>query len=126
MPIEYAYDEKANVLYTRFFGVVTDDDLRNQARAVAEDGRVRPEVRELVDLSEIEKVEASPDTFDDIIVVERAHGQKFLGMRTAIFAPTDLLYGYSRMFQSMADLREAPSTVKTFRTLQEARDWLGL
>ncbi len=47
-------------------------------------------------------------------------------MRTAVIAETDLLYGFARMYQSLTEVRDAPSTVEVFRTEIEARKWLGL
>jgi len=126
MSVEYTYDEDRNVLHTRFFGAVTDKDLRDQAAAVASDRRVRYGVRELVDLSGIDEIDGSPSTFEDVIHSDRVHAGKLEGMRTAIVAPTDVLYGLSRMYKALAELMESPATVMTFRTVQEAEDWLGL
>jgi hypothetical protein len=124
--VEYEYDEEHNVLYTRFFGVVTDEDLRGQAQAVASDPRIRPGVRELVDLGGIEGIDASPSTFEYILLVDRVHARRYEGMRTAIVAPTELLYDYSRVYECMSGLRRSPATVRTFRSLREAEGWLGL
>jgi hypothetical protein len=126
MSVEYEFDEENGVLYTRFFGVVTDEDLRAQAEAVAADDRIGPKTRELVDLTGIEEIEASPDTFEDIIRIDRAHAEKLSGSQTAIVAPTDVLFGYSRMFETLTDLRESPTRTRAFRTLEEAEAWLGL
>ena len=83
-------------------------------------------MRELVDLRDIESIEASTSTFKDVILSDRAHQEKLRGMRTAIIAPTNALYGLSTMYATLADLNESPSTVKVFRTVDEAKDWLGL
>jgi hypothetical protein len=126
MSVEYTYDEEKNVLYTRFFGVITDRDLKDQAEAVAADTRIKPGVRELVDLSGIEEIEGSPSALEANIRIDTAHSEKLAGMRTAIVAPTDLLYGFSRMYQSLAELRKSPLTIEIFRNEKEAREWLGL
>ncbi len=126
MSVDYTYDEENNVLYTRFFGVVVEKDFRDQAEAVASDSRIKPGVRELVDLSGIEDAEVSSTAFETNIRIDSAHGEKLAGMRTAIVAKTDLLYGFSRMYQSLSEVKDAPSTVEVFRTEKEAREWLGL
>ena len=126
MSVEYTYDEEHNILYTRFFGLVIDKDLRDQGEAIAADPRIKPGVRELVDLAGIEDIQGSASSLEHNIQIDCAHREKLAGMRTAIVASTDLLYGYSRMYQSLAEVRRSPLTVEVFRTVEEAREWLGL
>ena len=126
MSVEYTYDEENNIMYTRFFGVVVEKDLGDQAEAVAADPRIKPELRELVDLSGIEDIQGDQKALETNIRIDIHHSEKLAGMRTAIVAPTDLLYGFSRMYQSLVEVRNAPSTVEVFRAEKEAREWLGL
>ena len=116
MPVEYTYDEENNVMYTRFFGVVVDRDLEAQGEAVAADPRIKPGVRELVDLSAIEDIQASTTSLERNIMIDAANREKLAGMRTAIIAGTDLLYGFSRMYQALTEVQGAPSIVEVFRT----------
>ena len=37
-----------------------------------------------------------------------------------------LLFGFARMYQSLAEVKDAPSTIEVFRTEEQARKWLGL
>lgn len=124
MPIEYTYDEKRNFLHTSFFGTITDEDLRKHAEAVAADPRIRLGLRELVDLTGIEAISASSASLELIIKIDMAHIDKFAGQRTAIIAPTDLLFGYARMYQTMVDLQNSPMKIRVFRTSEEAKKWL--
>jgi hypothetical protein len=124
MAAEYTYDEEKNFLHTRFYGVLTDEDLKWQAEAVTSDPRIRPGTREIVDLTGIEDIKASPESLKLIVATDRSHRDKLAGMRTAIVAPTDLLYGYSRMYEIFAELGESPVTIEVFRTIDEAREWL--
>ncbi len=126
MPVEYEYDEEQNVIYTRFFGVVVDKDLEDQAKAVAADPRIKPGLRELVDLSGIEGIEASTSSLERNIMIDSTNREKLEGLRTAIVAGTDLLYGFSRMYQALAEVQGAPSTVEVFRSEGKAREWLDL
>lgn len=126
MSVEYTYDQERNVLYTRFFGVVVDQDLRAQAVAVAADTRIRPGVRELVDLDGIEKVEASPTSLDDNIHIDVTNREKLAGMRSALIAKSDFLFGFARMYKSLAEIEGSPIAFEVFRTVSEARNWLGL
>ena len=126
MSVEYTYDEEHHVLYTRFFGVVIEKDLKDQAEAVAADPRIGPGARELVDLSGIEDIQGDSRALELNIQIDSAHREKLAGMRTAIVASTDLLYGFARMYQSLAEVKDSPLTVEVFRTVEKAREWLGL
>ncbi len=126
MSVDYTYDDKRNVLYTRFFGVVIDEDLTVQAKKLAADPRIKPGLREIADLSDIEKVQASSSSLGANIDIDRAHSEKLSGMRTAVVAPTDFLFGFARMYELLAELQGSPSKVSVFRTVDEARRWLGL
>jgi hypothetical protein len=47
-------------------------------------------------------------------------------MMTAVVAKTDLLFGFARMYQSLAEVQDAPAEIEVFRTEEAARKWLGL
>jgi hypothetical protein len=126
MSVEYTYDEEHNILYTRFFGLVIDKDLKDQAETVAADPRIKPGVRELVDLAGVEEIQGSSSSLETNIRIDCAHREKLAGMRTAIVASIDLMYGFARMYQTLAELQGSPLTVEVFRTVGEAREWLGL
>ena len=83
-------------------------------------------MRELVDLSGIEEVQGSSSSLERNIQIDTANSEKLAGMRSAIVAGTDLLYGFARMYQTLAELRDSPLTVEVFRNVEEARKWLGL
>ena len=126
MTVEYIYDEKENFIYTKFSGIITDEDLENQAKAVAVDPRVKPGARELVDLRAVDSVEASTETLGFIIFTDKEHRKKFEGMRIAIVAPRDLLFGLSKIFEVLSDVENAPSEINVFRTMAEAKRWLNI
>ncbi len=124
MSVAYEYDEEAKYLLTRFWGVVTDADVERQARAVAEDERIGPGTKELVDLSGVQDVEASSQSLRSIVFYDLTHSEKFRGHKTAIFAPEDLPFGMSRIYEALSEVSDAPSEVRVFRTIEEAREWL--
>jgi hypothetical protein len=126
LSVEYTYDEGNNVLYTRFFGVVTNLDLRDQAQAIGQDPRVKSGVRELVDLEGVEEVASSSTALDDVICIDCENSAKLAGMRTAVVASRDFIFGFARMYKSLAEIEGSPATVQVFRTFSEARQWLGL
>ena len=126
MSVEYKFDEETNFLYTRFYGVLTDDDLRGQAQAVADDPKIKPGVKEIVDLRGVDSVEASTDSIGVIINIDMEHREKLAGQQTAIVAPRELLYGLSKIYEVLYELSQGPANVKVFRDIGEARKWLEL
>ena len=55
-----------------------------------------------------------------------SHAHKRLGRKTAIVAPTDIEFGMSRMINTYGDLADLPFETRTFRTLSDAAEWIGL
>ena len=126
MSVEYKYDEESNFLYYRFYGVLTDDDLKQQAQAVVDDPKIKPGVKEIVDLRSVESVEASTDSIGEVINIDKEHMEKLAGQRTAIVAPRELLYGLSKIYEVLYELSQGPANIKVFRDITEARKWLLL
>lgn len=126
MSVEYKYDEESNFLYSRFYGVLTDEDLKQQAQAVVDDPRIRPGVKEIVDLRGVDSVEASTDSIGAVINIDKENIEKLAGQRTAIVAPRELLYGLSKIYEVLYELSQGPANVKVFRDIGEARKWLDL
>ncbi len=126
MSVEYKFNEESNFLYSRFYGVLTDEDLRNQAQAVVDDPRIQQGVKEIVDLRGVDTVEASTDSIGVVINIDKEHSEKLAGQKTAIVAPRELLYGLSKIYEVLYELSQAPANVKVFRDMGEARKWLEL
>ncbi len=126
MSVEYKYDEETNFLYTKFYGVLTDEDLRSHAQAVVDDPRIKQGVKEIVDLRAVDSVEASTDSIGVIINIDMEHTEKLAGQRSAIVAPRELLYGLSKIYEVLYELSQGPANVKVFRDIGEARKWLDL
>ncbi len=126
MPVEYTYDEKENYVYTKASGVLTDDDLKGFADALAKDSRIRPGLRELVDCRAVDSMKGSMDIFGYIIHLNIENREKYTGKRIAIVAPRELLFGLSKYFEVISHIDNAPFRIEVFRTISEAKEWLGI
>jgi hypothetical protein len=100
--------------------VLTDDDLRKHQSELRADPAFDPALDQLWDFTGVADVEISPDTLRRLA---RARSYSATARR-AVVVPTDLGFGLGRMFQMLHE--EAPEEVQIFRTLEEARRWLGL
>jgi hypothetical protein len=124
MPGDYTYKPKTREQYTRLWGVVTDADILRLAREAAEDPTLGPNTREIVDLREVDRADVTQEGIRAAAEADRAHPEKFSGSRTAIVAEKDAHYGLARMYANLMTAMGAPTQVRVFRTIEEARAWL--
>ena len=126
MPIEFQVDD-ASVVHARGWGVLTDGDLLEHRRRVTGDARVpRAGKREIVDLREVETLAVSAEGVRAMVAARERFeaGEEGAGGRLAIVATADEVFGVARMYQLSAT--RIALEIGVFRTLEEARDWLGL
>jgi hypothetical protein len=126
MPVNYTYDEKENFVYTKGSGILTDDDLKGFAEEMAADPRIKPGLRELVDLRAVDSVKGSTDALGYIIHINITNRKKYEGKRIAIVASRELLFGLSKYFEVISHIDNAPFRLEVFRKLSEAKEWLAI
>lgn len=121
MPVTYQIDRARGVIQTRCLGATTFDEVLDHFRALHTDPEVPECSSVLLDLSEVTTV---PDR-DQL----RAIAGEVKGLRDrvrwgalSIVAPSDLLFGMSRIFGIFSESHFAHTGV--FRTRAEAERWL--
>lgn len=120
MPSSYEIDSDHQVLFGRVWGTWTMSDVIHFREQAAADPAFSLEMPQLVDLTEVDHIELS---VREVIVLAMATPLDSK-TRRAYVAPSDAVYGTLRAYQANAEGAEECSRV--FRTLDEARDWLGL
>jgi hypothetical protein len=109
------------VVYAVFSGDVSDADFLEHLRSLYADPRFDTSMPELVDLREVTSVSLSPDMISSS-ARSPLHSPY---ARRAVVAPTDVLFGLARMYESYrGGLGEGQFRV--FRTLLPALKWVGL
>ena len=68
----------------------------------------------------------SPEDIERITHAARERAELRTGGKSAVIATADLEFGISRMVDIGLDLRDTPYEVRSFRTADEARTWLGV
>jgi len=119
MPITYDLDSSTDVIVTRMTGVLTDDQVLAHMKALRADPRMHPGVRQLVDVRDVTDFKVTPEGIRMFTSLGRATPT---GHRLAIVAVEDVTFGMARMYQ----MSRSDERVGVFRTMEEARDWLGL
>jgi hypothetical protein len=117
VPAQYRIDPKARLITSTATGVVTDDCLRSHQNRLRGDPGFDPAFDQLWDFRGAAVVEVTTEAVRDL-----AGSRSFeAGARRA---PTDVIFGLSRMFQTLHE--EAPEELRVFRVLEDAEAWLGL
>src|SRR5579864_704527 len=100
MPTEYVIDNARGIVFTRAFGTLTDDDLRDHAVKLKADPSFMPTFRQLVDFSGVSEVAL---TSRGVTSVAGAANPFERAAVRAIFAPQDAIFGLARMFEVVHD-----------------------
>ncbi len=124
MPGSYKYDPATRFLDAHFSGVVTEADILDTTRAIAEDQRVGPDARELVDISELERLDAPLQTLLTVVTIKCSHRDKFEGHAIAIVAPSSSQSKLADIFGRGSSVADSPLKVRVFQTRDEAVAWL--
>src|SRR6056297_1543549 len=124
MPIDYEWDEKAGLISTRLWGEVTDADIDLHTQKLVKDPRLPPPLFELIDTRDAEKMNITARSLEKLAAAAGVFREKFSGHRSAIVAPTDVIFGMARMYEMLSDAAGSPIQICAFRTFEEARIWL--
>lgn len=118
MPADYRIDPKGRVVYSRGWGLLSDEDLIRYQERLNADPDFRPHYSQLVDLSGVEALELSSEGVRMSAAAEIWSPEA----RRAFVAPMDAAYGMVRMHEAFTG-GENPN-VRIFRCIAEARAWL--
>jgi hypothetical protein len=124
MPVSHRYDPALNTLFFEFSGEVREAELLEVAAKLASDPAIPPGHRELVDLTRLEDTDVTAGALRRVAQIYADTDERPEDSRVAIVAPRDLFFGLSRMYEVYRD--GSPLRLRIFRTLPEARAWLGL
>ena len=126
MPLSYRIDRERRTLFTRAAGVLGDEGLRLLWRVVLRDPELSRRVNELHDLTGVTAVEISSalvwEFADEMKVLDGS--ERHSGVKMATVAARDVLYGLARMYETLR--AESSAEFGVFRSMAEAREWLGL
>lgn len=118
MPYSYRIDKDLKIVFSKAFGVFTEDDIRGHSEDLLNDPEFDRTYNQFVDFSEVTKLEVS-------LALVRSKAMSRLFSETskrAAVAPQDVVYGSVRVFEGYS----SSDMVKVFRDVDEARRWLNL
>jgi hypothetical protein len=126
MPIEFWTSLERDLVLAKWFGAVTVRDFREAFSRYLMDANYRPGRTELSDFTNVTDFDADfPSIWAALNMVNnQVPGQK-VRTRTLFVAPGDLMFGLTRIYQTLAENADGIS-VEIYRTERDALAVLGL
>ena len=124
MAITFTPNQEQGYFISKFTGNITDDELLDSYIAYFEDDDWIPLSKEIVDLSETDGTTVTSEGIERLAsYIENLLVQRGItAYYTAIYAPQDLSFGLSRIYDVMTD--QSPESVMVFRKLSDAVAWI--
>jgi hypothetical protein len=120
MPSSYLVDAKASIVYSRCWGVLTDDQLEAAAEALGSDPRFDPSFRHLADFLGVTQILVTSRGVRAIATATPFRRNA----RRAFVVASDEAFGLTRMFGFFTE--SSVEDFGIFRALEPAFEWLGL
>ncbi len=122
-PISFVNDDAAHRRIATFAGPIGDRELFDAYQSLLNDPTYDPSVDDLIDLRGVTHMAVTSAGLHRLIALYDERPSTGHQTRAAIVAPSDVLYGVSRMFQTLRGDGNADE-VEVFRTLRDASVWL--
>jgi hypothetical protein len=119
MPADYHIDVARGMVFSRGFGVVTDDELREHARTLKRDPQFQPSFRQFIDFSGVTSVEVTAQGVASILGKANPFPPDAI---RSIFAPSEAAFGLARLFE----MRHGASAMLVTRSREQAERHVGL
>jgi hypothetical protein len=123
MPLTYEILPAEKLIVTTATGTLTDEHVLDHKRRLSADPLFSNELVELADVRGVTDLQVTPEgirsfvDFDRTVEHEESH-------RRAVVASEAFTFGMARMYQLSSGSNDA--SLGVFRTIEEARRWLGL
>ena len=117
MPADYRIDRLKGVVYSRAWGVLTDQDLADNRAALFADPAFEPDLAQLYDFTDVSAIKVTSAALQRLALTSRFAP---VALR-AIVVSTDEAFGMARMYSILSGREE---TIQVFRDRESAVRWL--
>ncbi len=123
MPVDHQINRELGIVFSRAWGVLTDDDLLEQQRCLGQNPEFKPSLKQLFDFREVTDVQVTGHGIRAL--AERDQFHQDVRRAFVIHPGAQLMFGLMRMFESLTT--EFPDELRVqFDHMRKAREWLGL
>jgi len=122
MPIEVRMDAGLGLVRIEASGVLTLQDLLGAIVPMLEDPAFEPDMPQLLDLGAVEHTELAAEQMHALVDAFAKESPRIGSGRVAVYAPKPLLFGVSRMYESLSE--HLPTQLRVFRDREAAEAWL--
>ena len=121
MPYENIWEERG--VYIRFTGVVTSGEVQRSNEELYRDPRFFSAMDyQIADFLSCNSIQAEPEEVRLIASLDAEMSRRHPGVRVAIVTTTQVIYGYSRMYQLCTE--QSHWETEIFDSLAAARTWI--
>jgi hypothetical protein len=123
MPILHTINEELGVVLSTWMGSVSDDNVVEAYRQLYMDKRWKPGYHEIADMRDVDVSGLTGKGVREVsAMVESYTRGKCERFKTAVIASEDLPFGLARMYEAVSD--ESPESVRVFRDVKAALEWM--
>lgn len=125
MAITFSVNHENGYFISKYIGKVTAEEIIDSYTKYFNSKEWSHELNELVDHSDLDGSMLSVDSMTNVAIFSESFYKKqnISIVKTAIYAPNDLSFGLSRMYDALVD--DSPEKVAVFRELEKAKLWLS-
>ena len=120
MPCSYLIDVKRRIVFSRGWGVLTDQEIFAHVKALGADARFDPGFQQIIDFRPLTEIRV---TGAGVRGVARENPYR-RDARRAMVVSTDEGYGLIRMYEMFAEVEQ--DQLRIFRDIGPALEWIGL
>ena len=121
--IAFSVDVEARRRLATFTGLIGDRELFDAYSTLVNEATYDPSLDDLIDLRAVTHMGVTGAGLHRLIAMYDQRDSDGYSTRAAIVAPTDVLYGVARMFQTLRG-DETPDEIVVFRSMDDALQWL--
>jgi hypothetical protein len=120
MPETFEIDPERELVTSRAFGSLSNEDMRMHCEQLVAHPAFRPTYRQLADLRDVTEFIVDSQTIEEVARMRVFEP----GTRRAIVAATGVGFGLARMYSMYS--AATGQVLEVFTDLHDAEDWLGL
>jgi hypothetical protein len=121
MPATYNVDKEQRWVHTMMWGELSRTDILVALEKGLMDTEVDPSFAEIVDLTEVTKVDLSGD---DMREIARKSAFSLSSRRAFVVPDNSVVFGLVRVYEILREL-QGETGIRIFRTLDEALNWVA-